>query len=371
MPAATLPSSPARHSTASPRRRRPLWDRPAALFAALFAALACLAASTLAAPDPQPQPLTAASAPASAAAAAAAPLPPPPPPPQPPSESTYGTGYAQHSRGSDDGDGVTATPADSACVRAEHDLQPLFVKSLFPDVDFWKLKAPFGFTAGDLSKLIADVKEHNREDQVVLIRRGRWFYPLHPLDASVHFTPGHHPDFTTAGEPDRAVSPWLASAQYYFTTHAREWGCDFPDALFHLDVGDRNFCALIPGGCKAPSFALWKQKGPGVDPVVNSDILLPLFFGANHSLYDYPWARKAEKPFFRGRGGEAGLHENDRAVEFNGTQYYPREHLAALSAASPELLDFGFVDGLGPTRGHLQCPLATMQNTSSSSLPTA
>lgn len=257
---------------------------------------------------------------------------------------------------------VVSRSADTACATTDTELLPLYERTLFRDLDAWRLGAPY--TRDHFKALIQAGADRYGGERIVLIRNGTWFYPLHTDPASILFDP-IAPDgsgaFTANG-----VTTWVSATHWYFNHFARAWGIEFPDCVFHFDVNDTPFCG-DGRACPAPSFAFWKERRPypgapaGVPGVpgapgvggpwaqaASPDILVPHMIGANHTLYDFPWDLKAERPFFRGRGNDhpvrvgggtgtgtgagAGAGGNGVAPQGGGV-VLPRAFLANLSAA--------------------------------------
>ena len=111
--------------------------------------------------------------------------------------------------------------------------------------------------------------KHYGGERIILIKNNTWIYPLYKIKRFDPVTPDDY--------PPEGVTAWVTATHWWFN-HARdEWGFNFPDVVFHMDVNDEGYC-LSPDRCPAPSLALWKTEDM-------SDILVPYMVGINHSRY--------------------------------------------------------------------------------------
>lgn len=138
------------------------------------------------------------------------------------------TGYARDAAVAE-ASGVTASPADVRCVTTDAALLPLYQKSLFRDLDAWRLGAPYPMSK--FEKLVTNGANHFGGERIVMIKNGHWTYPFHERNDSVYFFPGD-PDGPAPN--GRGVTSWITASQYYFNTFAKQWGIDFPDVIFHF-----------------------------------------------------------------------------------------------------------------------------------------
>lgn len=126
------------------------------------------------------------------------------------------TGYARDAAVAE-ASGVTASPADVRCVTTDAALLPLYQKSLFRDLDAWRLGAPYPMSK--FEKLVTNGANHFGGERIVMIKNGHWTYPFHERNDSVYFFPGD-PDGPAPN--GRGVTSWISYSISVLLQHVCE-----------------------------------------------------------------------------------------------------------------------------------------------------
>lgn len=139
-------------------------------------------------------------------------------------------------------------------------MEPVYKETLYRDMRHW-IKTKFDLE--DFKQLVSRGASRYGGERIILIKNNTWIYPLYKIKRFDPVTPDDY--------PPEGVTAWVTATHWWFN-HARdEWGFNFPDVVFHMDVNDEGYC-LSPDRCPAPSLALWKTEDM-------SDILVPYMVG--------------------------------------------------------------------------------------------
>ncbi|KAG2494768.1 hypothetical protein HYH03_007013 [Edaphochlamys debaryana] len=202
----------------------------------------------------------------------------------------------------------------------EEDLAELFQRSLEPDLQPWRERAPLNRSHIDAFVWRWSTYDLHRQSMIV-IYKNRWYYPF-------HYNWNHTQ--TKPFEMQGGIHPWLGATQWYFQKLTQEEGWEFPDTFFFYSDWDVGWCYNLKA-CPMPALALSKESITG-----RYDILVPMMSKNDLPLYDYPWALKENKAFFVGRANWRHSPKVFRAENGTNVTYFSRLHMAQMSLKHPD-----------------------------------